>query len=145
MILSAAALDRQFIHHPQARGGLARVEDHSFRPGHRVHEAMGQRGDTRHASQKVERRPLRGQQAARLASDQGFQDSLNLYNSMPAAQVKRVFAGLDDQTVTTYLEAMQPRTAAKIIKEFKSQDETDRIQHILERMRTAQASATLKG
>jgi flagellar motility protein MotE (MotC chaperone) len=75
------------------------------------------------------------QQQNALASDQGFQDSLKLYNEMPAKQVKSIFAGLDDSTVTNYLRAMEPRNAAKIIKEFKTQEETERIQHILERMR----------
>jgi hypothetical protein len=82
----------------------------------------------------------REQQATKLASDKGFQDSLILYNSMPSAQVKKVFAGLDDQTIMNYLQAMEPRTASKIIKEFKSPEETERIQKILERMRLAQAS-----
>jgi hypothetical protein len=75
------------------------------------------------------------QQQAALASDKGFQDSLLLYNTMPSKQVKSIFMGLDDTTVMNYLRAMQPRTASKIIKEFKTQDETDRIQRILERMR----------
>ena len=82
----------------------------------------------------------REQQATRLAGDKGFQDSLALYNSMPAKKVKEVFAGLDDQTVKNYLQAMQPRTASKIINEFKSPEETTRIQKILEKMRSAQAS-----
>lgn len=82
----------------------------------------------------------REKQAAALAADKGFQDSLTLYNSMPANQVKRVFSGLDDATVTTYLQSMQPRTAAKIIKEFKSPEETERMQRILERMRLASAA-----
>ena len=80
----------------------------------------------------------REQQATRLASDKGFQDAMQLYNTMPAKQVKQVFMGLDDQTVMNYLEAMQPRTAAKIIKEFKAPEETDRIKKILEKMRLAQ-------
>ena len=80
------------------------------------------------------------QEATRLANDKGFQDSLLLYNTMPAKQVKTVFMGLDDQTVMNYLEAMQPRSAAKIIKEFKSPEETERVQKILERMRLAQVS-----
>jgi hypothetical protein len=83
----------------------------------------------------------REQEAARLASDKGFQDALQLYNTMPAKQVKQVFMGLDDATVMNYLQAMQPRTAAKIIKEFKAPDETDRIKKILEKMRLAQANA----
>lgn len=85
----------------------------------------------------------REKMAAQLATDKGFQDSLALYNSMPASQVKRVFAGLDDQTVINYLQSMQPRTATKIIKEFQSPEETERIQRIMEKMRLAQAS--LKG
>jgi hypothetical protein len=75
------------------------------------------------------------QQQAALASDKGFQDSLLLYNTMASKQVKSIFMGLDDPTVMNYLRAMQPRTAAKVIKEFKTPDETTRIQQILERMR----------
>lgn len=82
----------------------------------------------------------REQQANRLASDKGFQDSLTLYSTMPARQVKTVFMGLDDQTVMNYLQAMPSRTAGKIIREFKSPEETSRIQRILERMRLAQTA-----
>jgi len=78
------------------------------------------------------------QQARRLAADQGFQDSLNLYNSMPPRQVKAVFLTLGDEAVMQYLQAMQSRTAAKVIKEFKAPDEIDRIQRILEKMRKGQ-------
>lgn len=77
------------------------------------------------------------QQARKLAGDQGFQDSLALYTSMPPRQVKTVFLTLGDETVMRYVEAMPPRTAAKVIKEFKSPDEIDRIQRILEKMRNA--------
>jgi hypothetical protein len=59
---------------------------------------------------------------------------------MPARQVKTVFMGLDDQTVMNYLQAMPSRTAGKIIREFKSPEETSRIQRILERMRLAQTA-----
>jgi hypothetical protein len=45
---------------------------------------------------------------------------------------------LDDATVMNYLQAMEPREAAKVIKEFKSPEETARIQNVLERMRLAQ-------
>lgn len=75
--------------------------------------------------------------AIKLASDKGFQDSLKLYTSMPAKQVKTVFMTLDDETVRNYLQAMQPRQATKIIKEFKSPDETARVQRVLEQMRLA--------
>jgi flagellar motility protein MotE (MotC chaperone) len=83
----------------------------------------------------------REEERVRLASDQGFQDSLTLYSSMPAKQVKMIFMDLDDATVLRYLQAMQPRTAAKIIKEFKTEAELSRIQLVLERMRQAEASA----
>jgi hypothetical protein len=84
------------------------------------------------------------QQAAQEASDQGFQDSLQLYNAMPTKQVKGIFMTLSDETMMRYLEAMTPGKAAKIIKEFKTPDETDRIQKVLERMRlqNADGSAT---
>jgi hypothetical protein len=82
------------------------------------------------------------QEATKLASDKGFQDSLALYNAMQAKQVKQIFMTLSEQTVQQYLEAMDPETAGKIIKEFKTPDETAFIQKILERMRLAQASAT---
>lgn len=75
------------------------------------------------------------EQADRLASDKGFQDSLALYTAMPAKKAKDVFMALDDDAITQYLQAMQPRTAAKIIKEFKLPEETDRIQKVLEKMR----------
>jgi flagellar motility protein MotE (MotC chaperone) len=69
------------------------------------------------------------------ASDQGFQDSLNLYSAMPSKQVKTIFMALDDQAVLQYLRAMDSRTAGKVIKEFKTPEETVRIQHLLEMMR----------
>jgi hypothetical protein len=77
------------------------------------------------------------QQQASLASDKGFQDSLNLYSALPSKQVKAIFAGMGDDEVMNYLRAMEPRSAAKIIKEFKTPEETVRIQQILERMRQA--------
>jgi hypothetical protein len=83
----------------------------------------------------------REQQATRLAGDKGFQDSLALYATLPPKQVKTIFMGLDDPTIMNYLQAMEKRVAGKIVKEFKSPDETIRIQKILERMRVAQASS----
>lgn len=78
-------------------------------------------------------------QATRLAGDKGFQDSLLRYQAMPGKQVKQIFMTLDDQTVMDYLQTMEPRAAARIIKEFKSPEEVERIQKVLERMRIAQA------
>jgi hypothetical protein len=89
------------------------------------------------AAMEIDRQALDAakQQQSALASDKGFQDSLMLYNTMASKQVKNIFMALDDPTVMNYLRAMQPRTAAKVIKEFKTPDETTRIQQILERMR----------
>jgi hypothetical protein len=80
----------------------------------------------------------------KLAADKGFQDSLAMYTTLPAKQVKTLFMGLDVETAVQYLQAMEPRTAARITKEFKSSDETDRLKQIMAKMRdaTAQASAT---
>jgi hypothetical protein len=83
----------------------------------------------------------REQQSQRLASDQGFQDSLTLYQTLPAKQVKTIFMGLEDATVIQYLQAMESRTAAKITKEFKTPEESQRLLRILERMRQPQANA----
>lgn len=74
-------------------------------------------------------------EANRLASDKGFQDSLALYSSMPSKQVKAVFMTLDDQTIVNYLQAMEPRQAARITKEFKLPEEAERIARIMELMR----------
>jgi hypothetical protein len=82
---------------------------------------------------------LRQTEAARLASDKGFKNTLEKYLAMPAKQVKSIFLTLDDATVTSYLQAMDDRSAAKIIKEFKEPEEMKRIQKIMERMRLAQA------
>ncbi len=77
----------------------------------------------------------------KLASDKGFQDSLALYTSMSGAQVKKIFMTLDDAAVQQYLQAMEPKQAAKIIKEFKSPDELIRIQKILEKVRLSTPTA----
>lgn len=82
----------------------------------------------------------REQQTQRLASDQGFQDSLSLYQTLPAKQVKTIFMSLEDATVIQYLQAMESRTAAKITKEFKTAEESSRLMRILERMREPQAA-----
>jgi hypothetical protein len=77
-------------------------------------------------------------QAGKLATDQGFQDTLNLYNAMPAKQVKTIFMTLNDDAMLQYMQAMEPRTATKVIKEFKTAEEVDRVQRILELMRKGQ-------
>lgn len=80
------------------------------------------------------------QEQNRLLTDKGFQDTLNVYTTIPSKQVKTIFMTLDDATVIQYLRAMEPRIASKIVKEFKSPEETDRISKVMEKMRQAQAS-----
>jgi flagellar motility protein MotE (MotC chaperone) len=80
-------------------------------------------------------------QATAVVQDKAFDDSLALYSKMSAKQVKQVFAGLDDVTVTRYLRSMDPRVAAKIIKEFKTPDEIARIQRIMESLRKSGVDA----
>lgn len=98
------------------------------------------------AALDAERKALEAQkaEAAKLASDKGFQDSLALYNTMDAKQVKQIFLAMDDNTILQYLEAMEPRSAARIVKEFKSPVEITRIQKVMEKMRQAQASTSTK-
>ena len=69
VVLSAAAAHSQLVQRAQTGRGLTRVEDHGARPGHGIDEAPRQRGDARHAAQKVERGPLGGEQGARRAGD----------------------------------------------------------------------------
>jgi hypothetical protein len=82
----------------------------------------------------------REQEAQKLQDDQGFQTSLSLYSTMQPRQVKNIFMTLGEGTVQEYLQAMDTRTAGKIIKEFKTSDETAFIQRVLERIRQAEAA-----
>jgi len=75
------------------------------------------------------------QQANKLATDQGFQSTLQLYMSMQPAQVKQIFLTLSDKAVAQYLGAMDARTASKIIRQYKTPAEVARIQQVLELMR----------
>lgn len=79
-------------------------------------------------------------QQIKLQSDKGFQDTLALYTSMPSKQAKTVFMTMTDDTMIQYLRAMEPRAATKIVKEFKTPEETERISKVMEKMRQAQAA-----
>ncbi|HWE03154.1 MAG TPA: hypothetical protein VG326_12160 [Tepidisphaeraceae bacterium] len=76
-----------------------------------------------------------GKQADKLAGDKGFQDTLALYGTMGSKQVKSIFMSMDETAAAEYLDAMTPRLAAKILKEFKTAAETDRVKRILDKMR----------
>ena len=82
----------------------------------------------------------REQEATRLAADQGFQDSLELYGTMKPKQVKDVFAKLPDDVVVRYLRAMEPRDASKILAEFKAPAELERLKKLMEQVRSAAAA-----
>jgi hypothetical protein len=92
---------------------------------------------------EAERKAFQDQQAqaAKLASDAGFQKSLDLYNAMQPKQVKAVFAGLDDDVVKDYFAAMDPLAVKKIIAEFKSPDETARVEKIMEKIRKGEPTS----
>jgi hypothetical protein len=81
------------------------------------------------------------QEATKLLADKGFQDSLALYQSLPPKTVKTLFMGLDDATIVQYVQAMESSAATKIMKEFKTPPEADRLMKVLERMRQPQVSA----
>ena len=65
-----------------------------------------------------------------------------MYATLQPRQVKSIFLGLDDVTVMNYLRALEPRAAGRIIKEFKTPEETARIERILERIRQAGPTTT---
>jgi len=75
------------------------------------------------------------QATAKQSDDKGFADSLQLYTTMPAKQVKTIFLSLSDDVVKRYIEAMPAKTATKIIREYKTPEETARIQMVLEQIR----------
>ena len=99
------------------------------------------------AALEAERRGFNArEEAARgVASDQGFQDSLKLYGAMPAKQVKGVFLSMPDETVVRYLRALPPRTATKVVREYKTPAETERIRRIMERMREGEPATQPAG
>ncbi len=69
------------------------------------------------------------------ATDEGFREALTLYEQLPSKQVKAIFIELPDDDAVAYLRAMEPRQAAKVLKEFKSPAETERAKTLLELLR----------
>lgn len=86
----------------------------------------------------------REQEAVRLASDKGFQDSLKLYGTMKPKQIKDVFANLADDVVVRYLRALEPRLVVKILAEFKTPAEVQRVKSLMEQVRSAEPAAPAK-
>lgn len=75
----------------------------------------------------------------RQIDDQSFRKTVALYNQLPSKQVKKMFIELLDSSkgeqVVTYLEAMQPRKAAGVLREFKTSAEVTRAVELTERLR----------
>lgn len=80
----------------------------------------------------------------KLDSDEGFKQSLEVYNAMDTKQVKEIFASLDEETVVRYLQAMEPRRVSRIVKEFTTPAELVKAQSLLEKMRRNDASPEAK-
>lgn len=77
------------------------------------------------------------------ASDEGYQKTLELYEQLQARQVKDLFLGLKDDVVLAYLRDMDPAAAAKVLKEFKTDEEADRVRRILEMMRRGETGTAI--
>jgi flagellar motility protein MotE (MotC chaperone) len=74
------------------------------------------------------------------ATDEQFQKTVALYSTVPAKQAKQMLlmlvAGNGMDQAVAYVNAMNPRTAAKIIKELKSEPEVQLATQLLENLRT---------
>jgi len=95
------------------------------------------------AAFESQRKAFEDQQAAaqKSASDEGFQKSVELYTTMQPKQVKAVFAGLDDDIVKQYIAVMDPLALKKILAEFKTPEETTRIEKIMEKIRKGEPTS----
>ncbi len=71
---------------------------------------------------------------------EGFSQAVELYEQLPPKQTKSMFielleeGGMDE--VVRYLEAMQPRKAAGVLREFKTDEELSWAVQLTERLRT---------
>lgn len=84
-------------------------------------------------------------EAEERARDAGFADALALYQQLPAKLTKDIFLQLEEEIVLEFLRAMDGQTAARIIREFKSDAETQKARSILERMRQGEPIANSAG
>jgi len=99
------------------------------------------RADREKFTADVKKFTAREKAANKDAQDKGFADTLALYDSMSTKQVKDILAGVDDATATKYLRAMEPTRAAKILKEFKTSVESERVMRIIQSIGGRQADA----
>lgn len=72
-------------------------------------------------------------------NDEGFKKAVELYESLPSKQTKSMFMTLlrnnQIDQVVAYMEAMEPRKAAGVLKEFKTPDEIAKAVELTEQLR----------
>ncbi len=78
----------------------------------------------------------REQEVLQQATDKGFQDALGMYSALPPKQTKTLFMNMEVDKAVEFLQAMEPRAAARITKEFKTPEETERLKKIMDRLRS---------
>jgi len=77
---------------------------------------------------------------AQRKEDEQFQQALKLYEQIPPKQARDMLLALvndgDMNQAVAYLDAMNTRAAANIIREFKTQPQTELAKELLEQLRT---------
>ena len=72
--------------------------------------------------------------------DEQFQQALKLYESVPAKQARDMLLKLVEdgemKQAVAYLDSMNTRAAAKILREFKTEPQTELAKQLLEELRT---------
>lgn len=79
-------------------------------------------------------------------NDEGFRKAVTMYEALPPKQTKQMFQSLMDSQQTdeviSYLEAMQPRKAAAVLKEFKTPQELVQAAELTQRLRERGSTLT---
>ncbi|MHC4993518.1 MAG: MotE family protein [Planctomycetota bacterium] len=79
-------------------------------------------------------------------NDEGFKKQIELYETIPAKQTKDMFGALMNRgqtdEVVAFLEAMEPRKAASVLKEFKSPTEIAQAVELTQSLRTRGSKLT---
>ena len=122
----SAELDRRLREMRDLRRQLALAQDELI-------------ADRRAVDADAERLAAERAEQERLAADEGFQATLAFYETMPAKQAKDLFLNLDADSVAAYLAAMKPRSAGKVLKEFKQPDERAFLRQVMDTIRAADA------
>jgi hypothetical protein len=81
--------------------------------------------------------------AEKLAKeDRAFKETLAIYEAMPAKQLKGIFVSMPEPEVVRLLQTMEADRVAKILKEFKTPEESAVAQRYLEALRTGGKEVT---